>query len=327
MARRINLDMDALRSFAVGMELGSFTQAADRLGRSQSALSAQLRKLEEQADRPLVKKAGRRLAPTEAGEAMLSYARRLLDLNDEAVAAVRGGAVEGWVRLGLPQDFAENWLPGVLGRFARAHPKVRVEARVDRNSELVRRLLAGNLDVALTWGEQNSTPHAERIADLPIAWIAPAGSPLPRATDDALPLVAFEPPCAFRVAGVAALDKAGIAWRIAFTSPSLAGLWAATAAGLGVTLRTPAGLPSSLRALRSGEAGLPRLPKISLILHSAEATPAAAVARLAAILKDTLAAGLDLSDYATPKQPPLRKAAGTRDARARNRARPRSPGR
>lgn len=314
MAARTNLDMDALRSFAAGIELGTFTEASDRLGRSQSALSAQLRKLEEQVGKPLVRKAGRRLAPTEAGEAMLSYARRLLDLNDEAVAAVRGGEVEGWVRLGLPQDFAENWLPGVLGRFARAHPRVRVEARVDRNSELVDRLRAGKLDLALTWGEHDATPHAERIAELPIVWIASAEGPLPRPAGEALPLVAFEPPCVFRAAGIAALDKAGIAWRIAFTSPSLAGLWAAAAAGLGVTLRTCAGLPESLRALGTGEGGLPRLSRISLTMHTAESMTSPAVSRLAGILKETLAVNL------APRAPNRRPAIG-RGARATGRTR------
>jgi DNA-binding transcriptional LysR family regulator len=313
MTTRTNLDMDALRSFAAGIELGTFTEASDRLGRSQSALSAQLRKLEEQVGKPLVRKAGRRLAPTEAGEAMLSYARRLLDLNDEAVAAVRGGEVEGWVRLGLPQDLAENWLPGVLGRFARAHPRVRVEARVDRNSELVDRLRAGRLDLALTWGERGATPHAEHIAELPIVWIAPADGPLPGPAGEALPLVAFEPPCVFRAAGVAALDKAGIPWRIAFTSPSLAGLWAAAAAGLGVTLRTSAGLPASLRALGPREGGLPRLPDISLIMHTADAVASPAVVRLAGILKETLA--MSLAAPAPSMRPPV-----GRGARARSRA-------
>src|SRR4051794_12027213 len=102
--RFTNLDMDALRSFATGVELGSFARAADRLGRSTSAISAQLKKLEEQAGIPLVRKAGRGLTPTDGGEALLSYARRLLELNDEAVGAVRGVELEGWIRLGLQVD-------------------------------------------------------------------------------------------------------------------------------------------------------------------------------------------------------------------------------
>src|ERR1700722_19005432 len=109
MALRTNLDMDVLRTFVTGFELGSFARAADRLGRSQSAVRTQLGKLEDQVGRPLVQKSGRGLMLTTAGESLLSYARRILDLNDEALDRVRGGAVEGWVRLGLPQDFAETW--------------------------------------------------------------------------------------------------------------------------------------------------------------------------------------------------------------------------
>ena len=110
-----NLDMDSLRSFVTGLEVGSFARAADRLGRSTSAISAQLKKLEEQAGVPLVRKAGRGLVATDAGETMLSYARRLLELNDEAVSAARGIELEGWVRLGLQEDFGETLLPRILG--------------------------------------------------------------------------------------------------------------------------------------------------------------------------------------------------------------------
>ena len=288
---RTNLDIDVLRSFAAGVELGSFAQASARVGRSQSAVSAQLRKLEEQVGLPLLRKQGRGLVLTDAGETMLSYARRLLDLNDEAVAAVRGAEVEGWVRLGLPQDFAELWLPEVLGRFARQHPRVRVEVRAERNSELLGRIGTGKLDLALAWGEPDGA-HAERLAELPIEWIGPVGRELPWRSGEPVPLVAFEAPCRFRTVGVAALDQAGIPWRLAFTSPGLAGLWAAVAAGLGVGVRTRAGLPGSVHALSPAEAGLPALPRIALSLHAADAEPSPAVALLASSLRETLAGGL-----------------------------------
>src|ERR1700742_1926169 len=105
--RRITLDLDVLRSFATGMELGSYAKAAERLGRSTSAVSAQIKKLEDQAGTASFRKAGRGLALTEAGETMLSYARRLLDLNDEAIVAVHGMAVEGVLRIGMQEDFGE----------------------------------------------------------------------------------------------------------------------------------------------------------------------------------------------------------------------------
>src|SRR5579863_2664100 len=137
---QVNFDLASLRSFVTGMDMGSFAKAADKVGRSTSAISAQIKKLEEQAGKPLFRKAGRGLALTDAGQMMLRYARRLIELNDEAAAAVRGTDLEGWVRLGLQEDFGETLLPEVLGSFARAHPKVRIEARVARNADLVTRL-------------------------------------------------------------------------------------------------------------------------------------------------------------------------------------------
>jgi DNA-binding transcriptional LysR family regulator len=283
---RINFDLDVMRTFATGIELGSFARAADRLGRSTSAVSAQLKKLEEQAGTPLLRKEGRGLALTAAGETMLAYARRLLDLNDEAVAAIHEVEIEGWVRLGLQEDFAETFLPTVLGRFARAHPKIRIEARVARNSELIERVIAGRLDLALAWGDGSAGPYAERLAEIPMRWIASANQePIWRLSDgEPMPLAALEAPCVVRNLATKALDKAGVAWRLAFETPSLGGLWAATAAGLGLTARTEIGLPTSVRALQLGEKGLPPLPALSLSLHRAEASPGPAAARLGAII-------------------------------------------
>jgi DNA-binding transcriptional LysR family regulator len=116
---RISLDLDVLRSFVAGVEMGSFALAAQRMNRSTSAISAQLKKLEEQAGQPLTRKAGRGLVLTPAGEVMLAYARRLLALNDEAVQAVQGSGLEqGWIRFGMQEDFGESLLPAILGQFS-----------------------------------------------------------------------------------------------------------------------------------------------------------------------------------------------------------------
>lgn len=293
MAARTNLDMDVLRTFVLGFELGSFTRAADRLGRSQSAVSSQLRKLEEQIGQPLVQKDGRRLALTVAGENLLSYAKRILEINDEAVERLRGADVEGWVRLGLPQDFSEAWLPRVLGRFSRAHPKVRIEVQVDRSAPLVEKTMKGELDMALVWGDGTESPHGQRVADFPIAWIGAPGWPgVAHLHGEPLPLLFFSAPCAFRTAGIAALDEAGIAWRLVFTSPSLSGLWAAAEAGLGITLRTTLSMPSTLETHVVASSGLPALPSIPLAIHYADEEPAAAVMRLSNILLETIHSGL-----------------------------------
>jgi DNA-binding transcriptional LysR family regulator len=284
--RRTIFDLDVLWSFVTGVELGSFAKAAERLGRSTSAVSAHLQKLEEQAGTPLLRKAGRGLALTDAGETMLAYARRLLDLNDEAAAAVQGIELEGWVRLGLQEDFGNTLLPEVLGRFARAHPKVRIEAHVIRNAELIERLVSGRLDLALAFSDGSRTPHCEVIAEIPMCWIGPAGEPrVPNSVDgDPVPLASLESPCLMRKVATEALDRAGMAWRQAFVSSSLSGLWAATAAGLGITVRTPIGLPSRVQPLTSADQGLPALPALELVLHRSEAEHGPAASRLAEIM-------------------------------------------
>lgn len=296
-----NFDIAALRSLVAGVDLGSFAKAADRVARSTSAVSAQIRKLEEQAGAPLFVKAGRGLALTDAGDAMLRYARRMIELNDEAAAAVRGATLDGWVRIGLQEDFGEAILPDVLGRFARAHPQVRIEARVARNADLLERLDANQLDLALVWGDSASTAfvaHAgigsEEIARVPMRWIGATGSgaaggpdervPSAYTRDDPLPLVMFDRPCRFFASATDALDRAGVPWRVAFTTPSLAGLWAAAAAGLGLTVRSHHGLPATVRLLDAAPLGLPELPSLPLMLlrRASSATPT--VERLARIM-------------------------------------------
>ncbi|WP_260401609.1 LysR substrate-binding domain-containing protein [Burkholderia stagnalis] len=312
-----NFDIAALRSLVAGVDLGSFAKAADRVARSTSAVSAQIRKLEEQAGAPLFVKAGRGLALTDAGDAMLRYARRMIELNDEAVAAVRGATLDGWVRIGLQEDFGEAVLPGVLGRFARAHPQVRIEARVACNADLLERLDANQLDLALVWGDPASAAFvartgigSEEIARVPMRWIGTAGAGAtgsgaagfgatgggeagarPAYTrDDPLPLVMFDRPCRFFASATDALDRTGVPWRVAFTTPSLAGLWAAAAAGLGLTVRSHHGLPATVRLLDAAPLGLPELPSLPLMLlrRASSATPT--VERLARIMTQAVSA-------------------------------------
>jgi DNA-binding transcriptional LysR family regulator len=290
-----NFDVAALRSFVTGMDLGSFAKAADRVGRSTSAVSAQIRKLEEQVGAPLFRKAGRGLGLTDAGETMLRYARRIVDLNDEAVVAARGTDLQGWVRLGLQEDFGESLLPGVLGRFARAHPKVRIEARVARNADLTERLDAGELDLALVWDDLNLSMQTRRAAGMsvdvakpPLHWIGSDALQWSPDTREPLPLVLFDGGCLLCSLATDALDRAGIAWRVALTSPSLAGLWAAAAAGLGMTVRTPYGLPSTVRTLDPAEYGLPVLPSLGLSLLRGSSAAALPVDQLATIVVEAV---------------------------------------
>ena len=281
---RTTFDLDALRSFVTGMELGSFAKASERLGRSTSAVSAQLKKLEDQAGTAIFRKAGRGLALTEAGESMLGYARRLIDLNDEAASAVRDVELEGWVRLGLQEDFGETVLPQVLGRFARAHPKVKIEARITRSQELAERIATGSLDLALAWDNGAALPNSTPIADAQLRWIGPIKFDMADWHGSPLPLVSLEAPCLLRTIATERLDRADRAWRLAFSSPSLAGIWAAVAAGLGLTIRTDIGLPPTVTALPLEASGLPALPKLGLRLHRKDAEGDPVTQRLADIL-------------------------------------------
>ncbi|MEO8491208.1 LysR substrate-binding domain-containing protein [Pseudomonas sp.] len=287
--RPVNFDLDVMRSFVTGVELGSFAKAAQKLDRSTSAISAQLKKLEAQAGSPLFTKAGRGLALTETGEVLLNYAKRLLSLNDETITAVSEVKLKGWVRLGLQEDLS-GFLPTVLGRFARAHPQVRVEARIARNADLLSRIDNGSLDLAVVWGDEHSGGYQERVAQLPMQWIGSSHEYLNWTADsgEPLPIIAFDAPCPFHSMATQALTDKGIPWLLSFTSSSLNGLSAATEAGLGYTIRTSLGMQSGTAVLAAAERGLPPLPSIALTLHRRQATPDQLTERLASIVTQAI---------------------------------------
>lgn len=283
---RANLDMDALRSMVAGIELGSFARAATALGRSQSAISMHLKKLEQQTGQVLFRRSGRGLVPTEAGETLLAHARRILALNDAALDRLGAAAAPAAIRLGLPQDFFEDVMPDALQAFAARHPGTHVEVRAGRNHTLAQEVRAGRLDAALAFFPQGSDGHGERIATLPLVWIGAKGS---QAAETPLPLVLFDHPCLFRQTALRGLDQAGRAWRLALTTPSLPGLWAAMRTGHGLTARTRHRIPPDLREIDRLEQGLPDLPPIEVRLLSAE-DPTPTAADLYAILRDAAGA-------------------------------------
>jgi|SRR6516165_4193959 DNA-binding transcriptional LysR family regulator len=286
--RLTNLDMDLLRTLAVATELGGLGRAAEQLGRSPSAISLQMQKLEELIGHALFRKEGRGIRLTDTGDLLLGYAQKILALNDEAVAAARGVDVEGMIRLGVPFDFTEKWLPRVLARFRQTHPRVHIELRADRSAELMQKLATGALDLVLTFGPVDR-PGASFVAELPVAWIG--SRYFRRDPAEPLPLVLLDPPCNFRQMGLDALDQNRTPWRLSFTSPSLAGLWAATEAALGITVRTPLGLPDTLTLLPES-LGLPKLPKVSLALYNAGQRLPSITSLLEAILIETLQTAL-----------------------------------
>ena len=283
--RRPTFDLDVLRTFVTGVEFNSFAKAADRLGRSTSAVSAQLKKLEEQVGTPVLTKSGRGLALTPTGETLLSHARRLLELNDGIFQTLHESQTAGTVRLGLQEDFGEHFLSDILRRFVQTYPRVNLEVRIARNAELLALVESADLDLALTWDTGHLSPYATRLGETQMHWIGARDMPLLAALDDSsLPLIMFDAPCVLRSAATQALDAAQIPWRIALTSPSVGGIWAAVAAGLGLTLRTRIGLPSHLTVV----SGLPPVPSLGYVLHSNGDDPTPAAQQLAALIKTGL---------------------------------------
>lgn len=288
---RTTFDMNALRTIVAGAEMGSFARAATRLGRSQSAVSMHLKKLEEQTGRPLFRRNGRGLVPTEAGDALLAYARRIIALNDEAAASLGAMAAVASVKLGLPQDFAEDVLPEVILRFSRQWPLVHIEAFAGRNYALENDVQAGRLDVAIAFSRAGSETQGTRIASLPMLWLGgkESGS---AAVDDAIPLVLFDHPCLFRQTVLETLESGGPRWRLALTTPSLPGVWAALRSGLGITIRVAHRMPVGIRDVRR-ELGLPKLPRADVRLFAGGAlSPAASDLRdiLADVIRTRLTA-------------------------------------
>ena len=276
------LDLELIRTLSLVQETGTLARAARRVARTVSAVSLQLKRLEAQCGRPLFRRSGRRLALNTDGERVLAMGRKMLSLNDQLLEGLREEAA-GTIRLGLPQDVAESWLPTALARFGRARPRVQLEVRVERNLVLQELLAGGRLDLAVTFDPEPGRPDPEE-AHLPVRWLA--AQEFRWAPGTPLPLVLFEPPCTFRRLALEALDRAGIPWRVVFSSPSLSGLWAAVSAGLGVTVRTELAAPSGVRRL--ADRRLPALPNMAFRVEGASDVGSGAVAELRAVLVETL---------------------------------------
>lgn len=264
-----SFDIDALRAVVSGIEQGSFARAAIELGRSQSAVSMQLKKLEQQAGVQLFARKGRGLVPTEAGETFAGYARRIIALNDEAARAVGAAVAPETVRLGLPQDFYDDVMPATVDAFSSSHPEVHVTIRAGNNHILNDEIEAGRLDGAIAFFPKNSGAKGELLCELPIQWLAHEGFVEP-VENSLVPLVLFNHPCLFRQAALASLDQAGRRWRAVLTTPSLAAVWAALRSDFGVGVRIPHNVPDDIVDVGHWP-GLPDLPPVELRLLGSQA--------------------------------------------------------
>lgn len=274
-----DLELDLLRVFVTVVDSGGFTRAAECLHSTQSTVSQQIRRLEERLATPLLIRDTRRVGLTERGELFLGYARRLLALSEETLAALSETQLQGDVRIGSAQEIADGGLADLLGHFSRLHPGVRLEVTVDANLRLREKVEQGELDLALLFqepGQQISgTARCEVFQRLRRVWVASLEFTLN--DNQPLPLVLPVAPCIFRNAVLHELDAIGRPWRVVLSTPSLAGIRAALRAGLGVGVRTERWLESDMRII---EEGLPPLPDVELALVSATETGEEVVERL-----------------------------------------------
>jgi DNA-binding transcriptional LysR family regulator len=257
-------DLDLLHSFVSVVDAGGFTAAGERVHRSQSTVSQQIRKLEESLECALFIREGRQVLLTEDGERLLGYARRMLALSTEVREAVSGRKRVDVIRLGIPDDFAADALTILVSEFARTRPGVRLSVRCDLTSALTRALERGDLDVALLKREPGA---GAALAAWPehLHWIGAPGMEL--APAEPVPLVAFPQGCIYRNRAIHALEASGRHWRIAYESPNLMGLQAALTGGLGVALLERRCLLPDHRII---DAGLPSVPSTELALCLAD---------------------------------------------------------
>ncbi|MBP9048973.1 MAG: LysR family transcriptional regulator [Tabrizicola sp.] len=272
-----NIPTDLLRSFISAVDLGSFTRAGHQVGRTQSAISLQIRRLEEVVDVKLFQRDAHRLQLTPEGKSLAQYARRILALNDEALASLRQPSVTGRIRLGAPHEYTASLLPEFLGKFARSHPNVMLEVTSDLSKSLIKRQANGELDLVVALHTEKDPVDGMLLYTEPLVWIT--GQDQERHLDPILPLVVAPPPCIYRDRILHTLNDLTRSCRIAYLSSSYNGIIAAVRAGMGVTVMTESTIPPGIRHLSERD-GLPPLGQLSLRLHRAAGKPSDAIRAL-----------------------------------------------
>ena len=266
------LDLELLRSFVSVVDAGGFTRAGERVHRTQSTVSQQIKRLEEDIGQPLLIRTAKDVTPTEAGETLLSYARRLLSLAEEARDVLSRPGHEGAVRLGVPEDFAAYRLTKLLAAFSRSHPTLRLDVRADQSAHLRRDLERGELDLALF---KRAAGEKGGIAVWPerVHWVTSKNHPRDTRTGS-VPLIGFPTGCLYRAGAIHALESAGRTWHMAYTSSNLAGIQAAVAAGMGLSILAEIAIQADHRVLTAKDGFAPIDRTEMALVASPEASPA-----------------------------------------------------
>ena len=260
-------DTITLECFIAVAETGSFTKAADRVGRTQSAISQQMNKLVNLLGKPLLVR-GKTFTLTPEGEIFLGYARQIFALHREAMDRFKTPELEGEVRFGLPENFASVYLSEVLADFSRIHPRILLNIECDLTIHLFDRFKKNEFDLVLVkMNRPEDFPNGLDVWSEPLKWVGDASLIDPKKP---VPLVLSPQPCVYRASAIKALEKAGRAWRLVFSSPSYAGAVAAVKAGMGITVMPNTMIPHGLHAVDASL--LPKLDDthVSLLKHRAD---------------------------------------------------------
>ncbi|MDU8913445.1 LysR family transcriptional regulator [Aestuariicoccus sp. MJ-SS9] len=253
-----NIPTDLLRSFVTVVDLGGFTRAAEALGRTQPAISLQIRRLEELLQTKLIRTAGRQFALTDAGVALGPYARQMLRLNDDILAYFVEAALSGWIRVGVPTDFSHAFLLEAIAEFAARHPDVKIEIESQISKDLRENLANDRLDICIAIAPEDDAPYLVEATLVEPFWVVKDSFRLdPKAP---LPIVRHPDPCEYAVRMRSALRLVGRSWKTVLVSRDVAGLQTAVQAGLGATALTPATLLPGMRIGRAEEGFPPLAP-------------------------------------------------------------------
>ena len=278
------LDLDQLQTFITIADRGSFTKAADEVHRTQSAVSMQMRRLEERLGKPLFEKDGRTNRLTEEGEKLLTYARRLLRLNRETLAAFDDASLEGHIRIGTPDDYADRFLPEIMARFARSNPRVELSVQCEPTVNLIEHVRRGHLDIAIITHDADKG-SSEVVRREPLLWVTSANHSIH--TEDVLPLAVGRATCMWRRAACDMLDQMGRDYRILFTSWSATVIIAAVLSGQAVSILPECALRPGMRILGESD-GFGALPDVRIGILRGHSSKPELVEALARHISDSL---------------------------------------
>jgi DNA-binding transcriptional LysR family regulator len=278
-----NLDIDQLKTFLAIADSGSFTKAAEDVNKTQSAVSMQMKRLEETVGRSLFARDGRGSKLTVDGERFIEHARKVVALNNEIVTSYTKPEISGSVRFGTPDDYADLFLPEVLARFHRSHPLVNVDVECISSMNLVERVRRGELDLSLVTFCGNES-EGEVLRHEELKWVTSARHNthlLPT-----LPLATADHGCAWRRISIEALDSLNRPYRVAYTSANRSAIDAAVLQGLAVAAMPEICIRPGMRVLTEAE-GFPRMSSMKIGLMRKQGKQSQAAEALAAHVRDS----------------------------------------